>query len=165
MKGPVHFDSNEWFIIITALLVTVIFLSLPRRFSFTQIVVIFVLNLFFGMVGDDILAGPPYNFYDVMDSPLFEWNDLLTYFFQYPMTMYFFLYFYDKWQPQKLPLLGYVIGWIMMTIVWERIAALFHVFTYNHWGILDSFVVYIFAYSFNLIVFKFTKKACEKGNP
>lgn len=165
MKAFIHFDTNEWFIIITALLVAVIFLLLPRRFSFTQIVVIFVLNLFFGEVGDKILAGPPYDFYDVMGSPLFEWGDAVTYLFHYPMMMYFFLYFHDKWQPRKLPFIGYLIGWIVMTIAWERIAALFHVFTYNHWGILDSFVVYFLAYSFNLIVFKFTERYVGKATP
>jgi hypothetical protein len=161
---PVHFDENEWFILVTAMLEFTVVLMLPRRFPTTQIVILFVLNFFLGVVGDEILAGPPYNFYDIMDSPLLEWSDLITYLVHYPLTMYLFIYFYDKWRPRKLRLIGYMIGSVLSTIAIERVSSLFHVFSYNDWTMFDSFIVYFFAYMLNLIVLTLTARLM-KANP
>ncbi|HET7579926.1 MAG TPA: hypothetical protein VFK33_11660 [Bacillales bacterium] len=158
MSFPEHFDMNEWFIVGTSLLMIVIFFLLPRRFSVTQIFVILVFNFFAGTTGDTFFGGPPYNFYDIMDRPSFGYFDLSTYVFDFPLSAYVVIYFFDKWHIRGLPLFGYLLGWAIVTLIMERVADLVNVFTYIHWNIYESFVVYFISYALNILVFIWTKR-------
>lgn len=158
MSTPEHFNANEWFVIATSLLMIAVFLILPRRFTVTQIIVILVFNFFAGTTGDTFLGGPPYNFYDIMDRPSFGYFDLSTYIFDFPLTAYVVIYFFDKWQIKGLLLFGYLLGWAIVTLIMERIADLVNVFTYNHWHLYDSLIVYFISYGLNILVFIWTKR-------
>ncbi|HEX6923166.1 MAG TPA: hypothetical protein VF149_05015 [Bacillales bacterium] len=158
MTLPKQFDINEWFLIGTSLLMIVIFFSLQRRFAYVQVVVILVINFFLAAVLDNILAGPPLDLYDVMDRPEFGYMDFFTYIFVYPLTAYVVVYYYDKWQVNKQWLFWYVIGCAGVALGLERLSSLFHVFSYNHWPIYGSLIVYFLSYFLNIMIFHFTKK-------
>ncbi len=152
---PMSFDENEWLIIIFGLIIWVIMIKLPKRFSGLVILLIWTLSIFLTQVADFTLAIKPYDLYDIMDRPEYEIFDIIIYYLIYPPMAYFALYFYDKWKFQGWKLIFYVLFCTTITIGFEWIADQFNVFTYKGWKLYYSPFVYVLVYAINIATLEF----------
>jgi hypothetical protein len=150
MKFPVHFDSNEWFILAAGLIgITVTFL-LPRRFPVALSAIIWAFNFFLAIVLDHFFAGPAYDLYDIFDSPKYEWFEMFAYLIVYPPAAYALVYGYDKWRPTWTALAAYLIGWVLLTTLLEWLALVCGVYHYKNWRIVYSILTYVIVYIMNI---------------
>jgi hypothetical protein len=151
------FDENEWFIIISLVLVLTICFLLPKLFSILVVVFLLVFNIFLGQTVDYILAVPPYDLYDINDQKQYELFDGILYFILYTPTAYLVVYFYVKWRIKGILLFAYILTCSLLTTGLEGAANLFHVFNYNEWKLIYSLPVYVAVYVLNIIVYQFTQ--------
>jgi hypothetical protein len=157
MTPPKHFDINEWFIIFAALTVITVAVFLPKRFNVTQIAVVWAFSFFLAISTDHIIAGVPYDMYDIFDSPKYEYFDLFTYLLVYPPVIYIYIYGYDKWRPSGFFAFLYILFWALATTGFEYLATLVHVFKFKGWNHLYSLPTYMLVYvlsTFMLVILR-----------
>lgn len=155
---PEHFDINEWFTLISlAVTVTIAFL-LPKRFSPVAITVYTVFTVFISQSVDSLIAVKPFDMYDVSDSSKYEVMDIVIYYLNYPPYTYIFLYFYDKWQLKGVVRILYVGVFSGISVFFEWLACLCHVFTFNGWKLWYSPFVYLVVFTLYIIVHHATEK-------
>ncbi|MFD1359323.1 hypothetical protein ACFQ4X_15480 [Fictibacillus halophilus] len=158
MRAPEVFNSNEWFIILVCIFLIIVATVLKRKISYSQIAVIFTLNFFLAASLDHILAGPPYDLYDIMDIPDFEVFDFAIYIFIYPLSGYLFVYVFEISDKKGFPAFFYLLVSSLITLGLEWISNQFHVFKHNEWTYFHSFAAYFFVYSVNLGVYFWMKR-------
>ncbi|MDP4145163.1 MAG: hypothetical protein Q8936_11895 [Bacillota bacterium] len=156
---PVHFDGNEWFIIISTLIMWAVVFLLPKRFSFLTMLMIWLFNIYISQVIDFIIGKPPLLLYYVNDIVEYEYFDALIYLVSYFPTPYFFVYYLDKWRPKGWWFGGYILSWSLLTTGFEWITLrFFHVFTWTGWSSLYSFFSYIIIFILNVVVLRFVQR-------
>lgn len=158
LHPPERFDLNEWFTLLSAVLVLTVSWKLPKRFSPAAIVVIVVFTLFLAQTVDSLIAVKPYDLYDVSDSSKYEITDIVIYYLSYPPATYLYLYGYDKWKFKGLPLSLYVLGAASGSVFLEWLADLSGVFAYKDWKLGYSFIVYVVVYALYVSMFNKLKK-------
>jgi presenilin-like A22 family membrane protease len=131
---------------------------LPKRFSPITITVFTVFTVFISETIDSLIAVKPFDFYDVNDSPKFEVMDVAMYYLNYTAYTYIFFYFYDKWKLKGIYRILYLIGFSLLSVFFEWLAHLFHVFTYKGWKLWYSPFVYIGTYILFILIFHLTQK-------
>jgi hypothetical protein len=151
------FDENEWFIIISLVLVLTICLLLPKKFAPMVVVFVILFNVFLGQTVDYILAVPPYDLYDINDHKKYELFDGIIYFLLYPPTAYLVLYLYVKCRIKGVFVIAYIVGWALFTTGLEWMAYLFGVFKYRGWKLIYSTPVYIAVYTLNILILQFVQ--------
>ncbi|MBB6694862.1 hypothetical protein H7B90_26035 [Cohnella xylanilytica] len=164
---PRRFDSNEWFVLISLIIVYGVFLALPRRFP--RVVALAYCSIGFGisMYWDFHLGIPPADLYDINDSPNYEITDMFL-FVLYPPFAYFFVYFMDLWKIRGLGVALYVLACSAGGMAFEALAVYYRVFTYKHWTLGLSFLFYLFAqtvlaFLYLLIERNYGRKKMESG--
>ena len=165
MPLPNNFDENEILILIISVLYSYIFVKLlPKRFTYSTSIILFLFNISIGITVDHFLAGPPLDFYDVMDSKEFELFDLILYIFIYGPATYTFIYIYDKWVNPKsyLKKALYLLFISLLNTVFEYVAVLLNVYVYNGWKVYYSIPVYLLVYYTNIYLLKSLKKTESK---
>lgn len=161
---PKHFDTNEIFLICIAFFLVMLITLLPHKFPLVESFMYFLFNFFLAVVVDHILAGPPLDFYNIMDHAKFEIMDVFNYLFLYCPTGYLFLYFYKRFDKSFNGRILYVILAIGITVGLEWIAIKFNVFHYSKWNLFYSSIAYLFLYIFNILFSKFIKNQLENEN-
>jgi hypothetical protein len=160
---PKKFDSNELFIFASLLLVLTVFVFLPKRFSLSQVVYILTFTFFLGVVLDQILAVPPYDFYNIMDSPKMDIMDLLIYMLLYPITAYIFFYIADLIENKmRAAIVIFIIGWSSLVLGLEWLASQHGVYKYNEWSLTLSTFSYLIIFSLNTLVLYYIKTVRRK---
>ncbi|HEY0827606.1 MAG TPA: CBO0543 family protein, partial [Bacilli bacterium] len=159
---PERFDLNEWFILLTATTVILIVLLLPKRFPPALTAFILLFNVFLGQTVDFLIGVPPYDLYDVNDSPKYEITDFVLYFSSYPSVAYTMLHFYDKWEVKGSRVILYIGGWSFLTMGLEWAAELAHVFKYKEWRLWYSLLVYIGIYILNILALHLARYLLHK---
>ncbi|TVX98575.1 hypothetical protein [Paenibacillus cremeus] len=159
---PIKFDENEWFIIVSLILVLIPSLLLPNRFSPLTVIFMMLFNVFLGQTTDYILAVPPYDLYDVNDRPDYEIFDFILYFLLYPPAAYLVIYLYSKWTIKGLYIIPYIVGSAALSVGLESVAHIFHVFTYKGWKLIYSFAVYHAVWSLNILMLHFVQSFIKK---
>ncbi len=154
---PKKFDENEIFILIIGFFLTLLVLILPRKFSLTETVLIFLFNFYLAAVVDHIIAGPPLNLYDIMDDPKFEIMDLFMYLFVYTSSGYLFIYGYTYFSRPWYKSTAYVLAVALFTVGLEWIAHNFLVFKYFEWSIYFSMIAYVILFTVNIYFFKLVR--------
>jgi hypothetical protein len=156
---PSKFDTNEVFIFISLLLVLTVSVFLPSRFSATQVVYILVFNFFLGVIVDQILAVPPYNFYDIMDKPKMDIMDLIIYSLLYPLSAYIFYNLADIIRNKaRAAIFIIIIGYSAISLGLEWIASKLGVYKYSGWTFTLSGLSYLLIFSINALVLRLIKK-------
>lgn len=161
---PIRFDLNEWFIIFATIITLVPTLLLPRRFSPAMTLFILTYNLYISHTADYLLGFPPYDLYDVNDSPKYEIFDFVLYSITYPPVTYLFLYLYDRWKWSGFRLIIYIMGCSILTTGMEWLADLAHVYAYKGWRLSYSFLVYIGVYTVNILLFRLAKRLLPRSS-
>jgi len=149
MIPPRILDINEWYILISALVILSVSVWIPRRLPVTHIITVLMFNFFLAVTADHILAAPPYDLYDIMDVPQFEYWDVFIYLFNYPPAAYLFVQIYEtvdkrRFSPAKLIFLWAAGAWGL-----EWFSNLFNVYTYKGWSIWYSGPVYVAVFTVN----------------
>ncbi|WP_274654511.1 hypothetical protein [Paenibacillus humicola] len=159
LYGPVKFDDNEWFFIVSSLISWSLIVLLPKRLAPIDIVSLWVLNYALAQTADFTISVPPYDFYDVNDRPQMEITDFLFYFFTYPPAGYFVVYIYSMLRLSAVRLGAYLVlcGFIAEIMEWGA-ARWFHVFTYKGWSPWYSGPVYILVFLLNLALYKLLRR-------
>ncbi|WP_191557127.1 hypothetical protein [Metabacillus idriensis] len=153
---------NELYIIMTLAAGLFLAVKLPKKFPAAVTILIFTFSAFIGLTADHILAIPPYDIYDVNDSPKFEVWDFI-YYSMYGFFGYFFLYLYQQWRIRGIITIGYIIIWSVFSVFYEWIAVLVGIFDFSKgYKIQYSFPVYLFIQTFFIIFFHFVTKEYDK---
>lgn len=149
---PKKFDENEWFLLVCLVICYVIMFRLPRRFPPSITVLFLLIGPTIGRLFDHLLATAKLDLYNLMDTPNFDFFDLIIYFLYAPFS-YMFLYFYDKWNIKGYWILLYLLLCTFFSGLFEWINQVFHVFTYKGWKLSYSFGVYLGVQSFVLLFY------------
>ncbi|WP_436234877.1 hypothetical protein [Paenibacillus sp. LjRoot153] len=83
--------------------------------------------------------------------------DIFIYYFNYPLYAYLFLYFYDKWKLKGMNRILFIIGFSLLSLFFEWLADLCHVFTYKGWKLWYSFIVYMGIYILYIFILHLTQ--------
>ncbi|MDF2962518.1 MAG: hypothetical protein K0S39_4253 [Paenibacillus sp.] len=156
MNMPQHFDGNEWFSVISMLLICCIVFSLPRRFPAIVTIVFLCLGLGIAMYADFHFGVPPLDFYDINDTQRYELFDLILFVLYSPFA-YLFMYFFDKWRPRGLWINVYILAWSAGGTLYEGLAAYLHVYKYKEWKLGYSFFFYLAAQAICLLFYYIIK--------
>jgi hypothetical protein len=155
-KLPLHFDVNEWFVILTMIFLMITFIIVPKLMPKGMTLSILLYFAVLGLTADVLIGvGYPFDFYKIMDSSKLEIFDVLIYGVNYSLYGYFFSYFIYKWEKRKFNLLLFVIFWSGQSTLIEWISVKFNVFTYIHgWNTGFSAISYLFVYTLSTIIIK-----------
>ncbi|KRE55921.1 hypothetical protein ASL11_34885 [Paenibacillus sp. Soil750] len=154
---PERFDINEWFTLISLAVLLTVAILLPKRFSPLSIIVYTVFTVFISQTVDSLIAVKPFDLYDVNDSSKYEVMDIVIYYFNYPPFTYIFLWFYDKWKLKGIYRNLYIIGFSLISVFFEWLAHLCHVFIYKGWKLWYSPFIYIVIFISYIFVFHLTE--------
>lgn len=152
MKISMHFGLNDWFILVSALLVWTAYIMLRGTFSSWHAAILWTYNFYLAAAVDHVLAGTQYDLYDIMDDPKFELMDLFLYLFVYAPTAVLYMKIYDLLPKRTSKGVLFLLGCVTATLALEWIALQVNVFVYRGWSIGWSALVYSFVYSTNLVL-------------
>ncbi|MFD2445394.1 hypothetical protein ACFSO7_15625 [Bacillus sp. CGMCC 1.16607] len=159
---PKSFDQNEWFLIISFLISIFPVFVLPKRIPSTIMILMMIYAAVVARLFDHLLAGPPLDFYNLMDKGKFEAFDILTYLLYAPFS-YFFVYFYEKWHIKGYKILLYIIASSIGGTAYEWLSHYFNVFNYKEWQLPYSLTVYLLVQPLTLLFYEYIKKAHERS--
>lgn len=154
-KLPSSFDENEWFILISLILLIIVFIKLPKILPLDFMFSVLLYYAVIGLTADVIIAADyPDDFYTITDSPYLELFDVITYIINYPIYGLFFSYIICKWNPSSLGLVFLIVLWSGLTASLELLSVKFNVFSYIGWDTEHSLIVYLFVFSLSAVVTK-----------
>lgn len=161
-----HLEPNDWFLILSIFIVTWIYLVISKRMALTIRILIWLYIIFIVQTVDYILGVEPYDLYDFMDSPRWQFIYALSQFTLYPIVGYLFLHFYEKWALKGFRLIGYILGWVLVSVGYEWMSSIFNVITHTEWNFMYSAIVYALVFVSEILFLKWilygTKRECEK---
>jgi hypothetical protein len=160
MPLPTKFDINEIFIIVIGIILSLIFVKiLPNRLTYTTSIILFLHKISIAIAVDHILAGPPLDLYDVLDSKKFEFFDLILYLFLYGPFTYIIIYVYDKWFFHKsfFKKFIYLVIITLINLGCEFVANKLNIYVYKGWKLYYSIPVYLIVYITNFYLLHFLK--------
>ncbi|KMJ57985.1 hypothetical protein AB685_14255 [Bacillus sp. LL01] len=160
--SPKNFDENEVFTILISILVIAVLWYLHthcRTLTNTEMVSVYLFNLFLTTTLESLLAEHPLDFYDTMDYAHAEIFDVILQTFPYPATIVIAIHFYAKFRPSTI---AYVIGWALILIFLEWISLFFNLFQYREWTLIYSFMFYAFIMALNTFFFNKIRKHLQK---
>jgi hypothetical protein len=160
MPLPIKFDINEIFIIVNGIILTLIVVKLlPNRLTYTTSIILILHKISIAIVADHLLAGPPLDLYDVMDTKKFEFFDLIIYFFVYGPFTYIIIYIYDKWFYHKsnFKKIIYLLLITLINIGCEWIGTKLNIYIYKGWTLYYSIPIYLIVYITNFYLLKYLK--------
>lgn len=162
IRYDVHFNLNEWFIVIALAVGTLVVLILPQRFDKKTAGVYLMCGIFFGFFFDHTLSVFPVSFYVINDSSRFEVMDFLSHVMYAPYS-YLFFYLYDRFNIKPRSSLLYVLVWALASCGMERLAVAAGVFHYRHgYTLFYSFVIYLMVQSFWVLFYRVIMKYGDK---
>ncbi|WP_315906095.1 hypothetical protein [Priestia koreensis] len=141
---PIQFDENEWFIIVSLLIVAALFIWLPNRFPpiITALLLLYIAAV--AIVSDHVLGGAyKKNLYDFQDREKYEWFDVILQLFVYPLFGYLIYYVYDIWRQKNWHTIWFIVLATLFSTIFEGISVWFRVFVYTGWNLFYSFLFYL----------------------
>jgi hypothetical protein len=161
---PEKFDANEIYIIISTILAWAIMLKIPRYLPAVTITIIWTFNIFLALLADITIGVKPFELYFTIDRKKYELFDVILQFITYPTLPYFVINFYQRFKPQGLKYLSYILFWAGVAIALEWSSVKFNVFTYTGWKLYLSFFTYIVVFVANIWLSNFIDKKIPINN-
>jgi hypothetical protein len=152
---PKNFDENEWYALVITVLISicVYFITVKkRRFLWSEIICISLLNLQMTTIGDYFLAMPPYDFYDTVDRNSGELTDIFLQNITYPGTVLLLMHIYKVRNLNKVCFL--LASTVLLSLLEAISVFCFHLFTYKTWEFYYSVLFYFFVMAVNLIFYE-----------
>jgi hypothetical protein len=161
---PQKFDENEWFVLISAMVCLLIVFTLRKKFSVVITLAIWLFNVNLVKTADFTLGVKPFNFYDFMDVPDFEFVYDISHLTLYPSIAYIFLYLYEKKNIHGIQTIFYVLICALAATGYEWLATQFKVLRYidEKWSLWHSFPVYVAIFLLNIFLLYFLKRFTVK---
>lgn len=154
-----RFDMNEWFVVVSSIVVLFCFLLVRKHFRPVVILVIWVFNVTFVATIDYALAATPFHVYDCLDNETYEPMALVSHVFMYTPFSFIFLYFYDKWSIHGKKLVVYLAAWTTLSLLFEWISLKFGFLNFSRgWKLSYSIPTYPTAALILLRVYRFVNK-------
>lgn len=151
---PDPFGANEWFFIVSLILLISLYIILPRKFPTSITVLLLIFGAVVARTFDEILAAPGHNMYNVLDSGAYELFDLISYPL-YSLFCYLFVYIYVHFKLSGGRLVLYLLFFATFGAVYEKIAIYFNFFTFKEWKLIYSPSVYLFVQPLTLVFYHF----------
>ncbi|MFD0695149.1 hypothetical protein ACFQZT_13655 [Paenibacillus sp. GCM10027628] len=159
------FDQNEWFIIIVILASYLAAWLLPPKLNKECTFLLFLWGFVVSTFWDFTIGGGLFDYYDVNDSPHYEFFDLLSYFMYSPFS-YFFMYFYEAFEINAKKAIPYIIAWSFLAIGAEWLALTFKMLTYkNGYTMLISFLIYLCTQRATILLYQLIRDRTPAENP
>jgi hypothetical protein len=156
-----HFNANEWFVIAMIVVGVIMILILPKRFTPIQTLFTLLIGIVFGLIFDQTIGIPPFDFYDIGDRSTHQLFDIFSYSMYAPFG-YLFIYIY-KWLGLKgFYIIPYIVIWSLLSIATEWVSLLVGLFHYKHgYKLIFSVPIYLFLQSIHYLLFQ---KLLDKQN-
>ncbi|MDF2963713.1 MAG: hypothetical protein K0S39_5448 [Paenibacillus sp.] len=154
----VIYDWNEWFMIISSVVLVSLYLCIRKYFHPIITIIIWVYSVAFVETIDYFLVGSPFKLYYFSDNETYEPSAVLIHLTQYPCSSLLFLYFYDRWKLNGYKCVGYILIWNGIAIFYEWLCLINKVLTYTGWKLVYSIPTYPISSILLITVFHFTKK-------
>jgi hypothetical protein len=135
-------DGNEWFGIISSVVMMALFWTIRKHFQPIVIWIIWVFNITYVATIDFALAATPFELYYCGDNESYEPIATWIHVFLYPPFSFFFLYFYDKWSVRGTKLFLYLVLWTGISVVFEWINIKVHLIVFTGWLLFYSIPTY-----------------------
>lgn len=161
MRLPEEFDSNEWFVIISLIIATLMILLLPKKLPLSISILMILFGSTVGRLTDRFLAAPNWDLYDIMDTGKYDLFDFLTYVL-FGLFAYLFAYLFENMNIRRLNLLFFVLICAILGTIFEYVSLYFHVFEYKSWEINYSFNVYLVVQALTLFFYSHIKNVHKK---
>ncbi|SES66374.1 hypothetical protein SAMN05216389_101306 [Oceanobacillus limi] len=148
---PKSFDKNELYTLVIIVVVWVLFIILHKKerlLSQTEIIALYVFNVWFATVGDRMLAEPPLDFYDTLDYAHGELFDSILQVVVYPVPIIIAIHLFRKLKPNRIWFM-LISASILSGLEWIS-ETFFDVFQFKNWRTMYSFVFYFFVIRINL---------------
>lgn len=154
----VTFDWNEWYFIITTLMILSLFYPIRKYFPPVMVIIIWIFCIGFVSTIDYFLLATPFKMYYFSDNTTYELSGALYHFFMYPCASILFLFGYDKWELHGKKTFFYILFWTGFSLFFEWLAVKNHALTYTGWKLYYSIPTYPIAAILLIIVFRYSKK-------
>ena len=138
------FNFNEWYVLISSIIMMSFFFVIRKHFSSIVILMLWIFNVVFVATIDYAIAATPFHVYDCLDNETYEPMAAFAHVFLYTPFSFVFLYFYDKWKIRDGigRLIVYLIAWTCVAICFEWLSIQARFLTYHGWKIFYSFPTY-----------------------
>lgn len=158
------FNANEWFVVISMIVMNLAIWFAPKLFSKLESVGYYIFGIYIGLFYDHTLSIKPWDYYDVNDSSSYQFIDFMSYIMYGPYG-YFFLYFYVKWNIKKLRIIPYILIWsaFSMLLEWCGLkAGLFHFD--KGYKMYWSFPIYLLSQTMTIFFYHLSTRYGKTGN-
>ncbi|GEN47110.1 hypothetical protein [Alkalibacillus haloalkaliphilus] len=153
-----EFDRNEIFVIAMLIIIYAIFFWMPKLFPRHITLLFLLIGFSIPILFDFTIGGGMLNFYQVNDSNAYELTDVLTYFNFAPFA-YFYIYFYVKFNINKVTFIPYTFGWTVIGMVLEAVNKFMNVIHYqNGYELYYSVIIFIVVLTFTGLFYELVKK-------
>jgi len=147
------FNTNEWFIIISLIVLNIIMIVAPKIFPFLQGIAHYMYGAFIAMFFDHAISVPPWDLYDINDSSAYEIMDFFTYLI-YGCYSYLYAYLYKKLQIKRYMHFPYIFAWAVFSFFIEWVGVQVGMFHYDKgYRMYWSVPIYLFVQSLHIIYY------------
>lgn len=157
------FDGNDVFILVSAAILLIVFVRLPRRFPRQMTVLIWLFNIWLVQSVDYVIGIEPLNLYDFMDVPKWEPTYAVAHFTIYPIFGYLFLYYLQSIPKKKRIWLGYLLLATAGATLYEYLCLQTGVIKYIRWGLLYSSAFYVGIFLAEIVVYRYFRLLLKRS--
>jgi len=158
------FNENEWFVIISIIVMNLAIWFAPKIFSTLESVGYYIFGIYIGLFYDHTLSIKPWDYYDVNDNSSYQFIDFLSYVMYGPYG-YFFVYFYVKWNIKKLKIIPYILLWSGLSMLLEWIGLKVGLFHFDKgYKMYWSFPIYLLSQTMIIVFYHLSIRHVKTGN-
>lgn len=149
------FNINEWFGIIFLVVGFILVWPLRKKFSTKEVILYMIYAYYMGMLFDHTISIPPFDYYDVNDTSLYEFSDFLTYLMYAPYA-YIYVYIFHRFKIKSSHGPIYVLFWAVISTLLELLGHSLGVYHYKAgYVIYYSFPIYLLTLGLLLCLYRF----------
>ncbi|HWO77348.1 MAG TPA: hypothetical protein VNM69_15895 [Bacillus sp. (in: firmicutes)] len=152
------FDWNEWFVIISILLLNLLILITPKIFSLIEGMAHYLFGIMVVHFFDHTTSVKPWDLYDVNDNSYYQLMDF-SYYVMNGSISYFFIYLYSKLGIKGYQTILYIYIWSIIALLLEWIGVKIGLFHYDKgYKMYWSYPIYMLVQTIQIIFYHKIKK-------
>jgi hypothetical protein len=158
----VTFDWNEWYFILSTIIIISLFLPIRKYFHPVIVTTIWISMVVFVATIDYFLLATPFKLYIFGDNSTYELSGALFHFFMYPCASLIFLFIYERFEQYGKKTAWYILFWSGFALFFEWLSVQNQALTYTGWKLYYSIPTYPITAVFLILFFHFIKKQLRK---
>ncbi len=136
------FDWNEWFVIISFVILHLLFWKIPKIFTPVKVAAFYLYGVSIITFFDHTISVNPWDFYDVNESSNYQFLDFLSNVMMGPIS-YLFIHLYVKLGIKRYMNLVYLLIWSSFSLLVEWFAMRIGLYHFNKgYSMYWSFPIY-----------------------